>query len=197
MSNFNIETNYIMDKLSSTSLKTIAAHLGKSVEALEMTLYRKIGSTNTKLHTGMLTAGELARILKVDRNTVIGWIQRHGLKATKRITHSTKRFTFIDVNDFWDWCSHNLEKVDVSKIESYELLPQPSWFNQERKKMKEVSNYKKWTTQEEKLMLKLVQAGKTFTEIAETLDRTTSSVEKKYKRVCALSRKFNNGSSTL
>src|SRR4051812_43588216 len=111
------------------SLKAISENLGKSIHTIQSTLIRKKGTSNTKIHTGMLTAGELAKALGVDRNTVMGWIERHELKHTKRITNKKKRFTFIDVDDFWDWAGEDCHKckIDWSAVEPYSLPPEPSW----------------------------------------------------------------------
>lgn len=182
MSSLQNDWKYIQENIGHLSLKTIARNLGKSVNAVEMTLYRKTGATNTKVYTGKVTAGELANILKVERNTVMGWIRKHGLKYSRQVTHSHKIFTFIDVEEFWDWCFNNLHRVDLSQVEPYVLLPQPSWFAKERKK-KKTTNYKAWTIQEERRLLQLIQSGESQKEIAKILNRTPDSIQKKYGRL--------------
>ncbi|MFD2444601.1 DNA-binding protein [Bacillus sp. CGMCC 1.16607] len=182
------QMSFIEENLGVLSLKKIAQRLGKPVKSLEITLYKKKGSSNTKIHTGMITAGELATILKVDRNTVIGWISRHGLKSTRRVTNSKKNFTFIDILDFWDWAIEHKEKIDFSKIEPDTLPPHPHWYDIERKKTNTVSNYKCWTNLEEKHLLNLINEGKTYDEIAMFLDRSVYSIQRKYGRLKKLFR---------
>ncbi|WP_243450105.1 helix-turn-helix domain-containing protein [Neobacillus terrae] len=131
----------------------------------------------------MLTAGELAKILKIDRNTIIGWISRHSLKASKKVTNSKKKYTFIKIEDFWDWCYEHLEKVDLSQYEAKSLLPEPSWVAREMKESKKVSNYKKWTTKEEIKLKYLVGMGYSWQKIGEILERKPGAVEKKYSRI--------------
>ncbi|MFT9494383.1 MULTISPECIES: hypothetical protein [Bacillota] len=185
MSELERELQYVKEKLGTVSLKTIANNLGKSTEAIGMALYRKYGTQCTKTFTGMITAGELAKALKVDRNTVIGWINRHGLKSVRKVTHSKKKFTFIEVEHFWEWCYYNLEKVDVTKIERLVLIPEPDWLEEAQKLQRNTKNYKTWTTQEEYRLLELVESGKKYGEIARIMNRTTSSIEKKYGRLRA------------
>ncbi|PLR99093.1 helix-turn-helix domain-containing protein [Bacillus sp. T33-2] len=179
------ELRFIEENLGAIPLKTIADKLGKPVNTIEMTLKRKKGSASTKIHTGMLTAGELAKILKVDRNTVMGWIRRHGLASVQRVTHTSKRFTFIDIELFWSWAADNKDKIDFSKLSPHVLPPQPKWVEFERKTSKTITKYKAWTVQEEKRLLKLVSTGMNFEEIAAIMDRTPHSIEKKHSRIKA------------
>ena len=64
---------------------------------------KRLGLSNTKLQTGFLTIGELAKVLKVDRTTIRWWIKRHGLPYKKRITRKSKSFHLIDSSEFWEW----------------------------------------------------------------------------------------------
>lgn len=172
----------IKDQLGSHSLTTIAKRLNRSIGALEVKITR-MGLSHTKSHTGMLTAGELAKILKVDRNTVMQWILNHELDSHQRITRNKKRFTFINMDDFWAWADNNRKKIDFSRLEPNALPPEPDWLAEERKVEKQITNYKAWTKQEEKLLLEFHCCGKTLCEIAAILGRTRDSIRKKIKRL--------------
>ncbi|UQD53518.1 DNA-binding protein [Bacillus methanolicus] len=177
------ELCYIEDNLGRQSLKSIAKKLGRQPKSLEITLIRKRGTSNTKASTGMVTAGELAKTLQIDRNTVLGWINRHGLPFRQRVTRYKKKFTFIDIEEFWKWAYENKDRIDFSKLAFNSLPPEPDWVKEERKQKKNVRNYRNWTTQEEKQLIELAASGKTFQEIASILNRSTLSVEKKYYRL--------------
>lgn len=172
----------IKDQLGSQSLSTIARRLNRSITALEVKITR-MGLSHTKSYTGMLTAGELATILKIDRNTVMQWIHNHDLDSQQRITRNKKKFTFINIDDFWSWAENNTRKIDFSKIEPGTLLPEPEWVAEERKTPRQVTNYKSWTKQEERLVLEWHCCGKTLAEIADMLGRTRESIRKKIKRL--------------
>ncbi|WP_257988372.1 helix-turn-helix domain-containing protein [Bacillus sp. V33-4] len=176
------ELVFIKENLGKRPLSEIAKQLGRSPKSLEMTLIRKMGTSNTKTSTGNITAGELAKILQVDRNTVIGWLARHGLPYKEKITRYKKKFTFIDVEEFWKWAAHNKEKIDFSKMQPYSLPPEPDWVKEERK-YKKARNYCPWTILEEKQLLEWAQAGLSMQTISEKLKRTPSSVVKKYERL--------------
>lgn len=172
----------IKDQLGTQSLSTIARRLNRSITGLEVKITR-MGLSHTKSYTGMLTAGELAKILNVDRNTVMQWILNHELDSLQRITRNNKKFTFINIDEFWEWADKNREKIDFSKLEPNALPPEPEWVADERKIEKQVTSYKGWTKQEEKLLMEYYCCGKTLHEIADQLGRTRESIRKKIKRL--------------
>lgn len=164
-------------------LGSIAKKLNRSTTSIEVKLTR-LGLSNTKSESGLLTAGELAKIISVDRNTVMGWILRHGLKSKKKVTRYKKVFTFIKIEDFWSWAEGNKEKVDFKKIPVNSLPPEPQWVDEEKRTRKgKIHNYKKWTIQEEKLLIQLAKAGLSMQSIAFELERSVNSVQKKLSRI--------------
>jgi DNA-directed RNA polymerase specialized sigma subunit len=172
----------IKDQLGSQSLSTIAKRLNRSIVALEVKITR-LGLSHTKSYTGMITAGELAKALKIDRNSVMQWILNHDLDSYQRITRSKKRFTFIDIDEFWEWADKNRQKIDFSRLEPDALPPEPSWVEDERKLERLVTNYKAWTKHEERLLMEFYCCGKTMGEISAILGRTRESIRKKIKRL--------------
>jgi hypothetical protein len=164
-------------------LSLIAKKLNRTAIGIEVKLTR-LGITNTKNESGCLTAGELARIIGVDRNTVIGWIKRHGLKSRNQITRHKKVYTFIQTEEFWRWAFANKERVDFSKISRNSLPPEPEWLACERKNLSpKPTNYKKWTIQEEKSLLDLYNSGRQIQYIAREMGRSVSSIQKKICRL--------------
>ena len=172
----------IKDQIGSHSLPTIAKRMNRTMVALEVKI-KRMGIAHTKSHTGMITAGELAKILQVDRNTVMGWIFNHDLDSQQRITRNKKKFTFINIDNFWDWANKNRNKIDFSKLDTNALPPEPVWVEEERKISKTVTNYKAWTKQEEKLLLEFHCCGKNLKEISKLLGRTSDSIRNKIKRL--------------
>ncbi len=172
----------IKEQLGSQSLSAIARRLNRTITALEVKITR-MGLSHTKSHTGMITAGELARILKIDRNTVMQWILNHELDSYQRITRNKKRFTFINIDDFWAWADKNRHKIDFSRLELDSLPPEPHWVAIERTLKKQTTNYKAWTKQEERQLLECYCCGKSLTEISKILGRTQESIRKKLKRL--------------
>jgi excisionase family DNA binding protein len=174
---------FLQKRVGNCSLSSIAKQLNRSEAAVLLKL-KKMGLGNTKNATGLLTCSELAEALNVDRKTVYNWIQFHGLEATSRITRYERKFYLIDVKFFWKWAEQNQEKIDCSIIEKHALPPEPDWVEEARKTTtdKIISTYKRWTTKEIELLLKWKKEGLSFNEIAEKLNRSRISVERRYAR---------------
>jgi hypothetical protein len=175
---------YFLQKcVGNCSLSSIAKQLNRSETAVLLKL-KKMGLGNTKNATGLLTGGELAQTLNVDRKMVCHWIQFHGLEATSRITRFERKYWLLDANSFWKWAEQNQEKIDFSLIEKHALPPEPEWVDSARmhNTNKTIRTYNRWTTKEIDLLLKWRKEGLNFNEIAEKLNRSRISVERRYAR---------------
>ncbi len=175
---------YFLEKrVGNCSLSAIASQLNRSETAISLKL-KRLGLGNTKNATGFLTSSELAEALNVDRKTVYNWIQFHGLESTSRITCYKRKFYLIDVHSFWKWAEQNQEKIDFSIIEKHALPPEPDWIDEARQTStdKKIKTYKRWTTKEIELLLKWKKEGLSFKEIAEKLNRSRVSAERRYAR---------------
>ncbi len=177
------EVEFLKEHVGYMKLTTIAKKLNRPLESVSIKL-KRLGLGDTRSQAGMITIGELAKILDVDRKTVENWVLRHGLRCLKQITRQSKSFYFINPTDFWVWAEYNKEKISFYKIEKNVLAPEPEWVDQERiKKRDRVVNYRTWTTGEKKNLLELKNKGYTFVEIGKILGRSASSVGKQYNRM--------------
>jgi hypothetical protein len=133
----------------------------------------------------MITLGELAGLLGIDRTIVAWWQEKHGLPVKKKITRSKKTFMFVDAEEFWAWAKLYADKIDFSKIERNSILPEPEWVEEKRKKnlAYKKRNYKSWTTKEDSLLIQMVNTGYPKENIAKTLGRSVISVERRIPRV--------------
>ena len=179
------EIEYLQEHIGIHKIPTIAQTIGRSYTSVIVKM-KRLGLSNTKLQTGFLTIGELAKVLKVDRNTIRWWIKRHDLPYKKRVTRQSKSFYLIDSSDFWEWAERHKEKVQFSNIDSQVLLPEPEWVDEERRKDKQIVKkkvYKNWTTKEDQRLLELRKKGLTYAEIGLRMNRSSISVERRYKRI--------------
>lgn len=175
------EINFIKENLGTMKVPTMAQHLNRTETAVLLKM-KRLGLSNTKSFTGQLTMHELSNLLKIDSKSVNLWMKNHGLKFTKKATRNTKQFYFIKPEDFWDWALHNKERVDFSKIEPNAIVPEPEFVREERGNSKS-TNYKSWTTKEINIMFGLISSGNTFSDVGKRLDRSSTSIEKKYYRL--------------
>lgn len=148
---------FLEDNIGTYKLSTIANKLNRSYESVRVKMTR-LGLSNTKQHTGLVTIGELASIVKVDRNTIMEWVKRHGLPSVKKTTRESREFYFVNPVDFWEWAFQYKGKVQFSTIEELTLLPEPDWVADERRKDKHKikrRDYQTWTTQEDNNLVEL------------------------------------------
>ncbi|MFV8828988.1 hypothetical protein [Alkalihalobacterium sp. APHAB7] len=180
------EVFYLTESVGKYTLSTISERLGRSETSVLMKM-KRLGIANTRSQTGLLTTLELAKLLKINTSSVRRWITEHGLKCTQKKTRSKRFYYFIDPEDFWEFAFQNREKIDFSKIEPRTILPEPDWLAQERKKSqqsKKIKKYKRWTTQEEELLKRLVNEDEySIRKAAKKLDRSIISVYRKLIRI--------------
>lgn len=179
------EIEYLKENIGFRKISTIAQALGRSYESVRVKMNR-LGLSNTKSQIGLVTIGEISKILKVERNTVKGWVERYNLPCTKKVTRDSKIFYFIDSSDFWKWAEIHKEKVQFSNIDSQVLLPEPDWVAKERQRDKQTvkkKGYKYWTTKEDQRLLDLRKQGLTYFEVGQRMNRSSISIERRYKRI--------------
>lgn len=179
------EIDYLQEHIGIHKIPTIAQTMDRSYISVIVKM-KRLGLSNTKMQTGFITIGELAKVLKVDRNTIRWWIKRHRLPYKKRVTRKSKSFYLIDSSDFWEWAEKHKEKVQFSNIDPQVLLPEPDWVEGERKKDRQIvkkRSYQHWTTKEDQRLLELRKKGLTYAVIGETMNRSSISVERRYKRI--------------
>lgn len=177
------ELEYLKEQYGYRRIPEIAQRLGRSETAVMIKAKRlKLGSTRNV--AGLLTAGELAKMLQIDRNTVMGWIQRHELPFKQRITSIEKQYTLISPEDFWKWAFHHKHRVNFSKLERNAIPPEPSWVEGERQKPSySPKRYQPWTTRGDTQLAQLIDNGHSYQEIADEMNRSKLSVERQYRRI--------------
>jgi len=179
------EIAYLKESVGDLQVKSMALKLGRTQNSVINKL-KRLGLANTREHNDGIPIGQLSRMINVDRTIIQNWVERHGLKASRKITRSKKRFWFVTPQDFWVWAEQNKDKVKFSDIPYRTLVPEPDWVNDERKKDWNADKrqpYKQWTLNEVEHMIHLRDhEGLTFKQIAHKLGRTEHSIARKYHR---------------
>lgn len=177
------EIDYLKENVGYRRIKDIAETLGRTETAVTLKIKRlKLGKTRSL--SDKITSGELANILQVDRNTVRGWINYHGLPASKKVTSHTRKYILISPESFWKWAESHRERIDFQKLERNALPPEPKWVDEERRNPSYCPRiYQEWTTKEDKLLAELIDKGLSYRDIAKQLRRSPYSVEKRYHRI--------------
>lgn len=174
------EIDYISMKVGHVSYDYMARKLGRSKNAIELKL-KRLGMGNTKEQTGLITALELSKLIGVDHKTVRRWIEKKGLKASRRKTRGLQAFLMVSPEDWWKWADKHRHMIDFSRIEPGTILPEPDWVADARKEKKILQ--KRWSEKETQQLKAYIKAGMTHEKICERLGRKRSSIEHKLSRM--------------
>jgi hypothetical protein len=158
----------------------------RTEEAVHAKLIR-MGLSDSVQNTGKLTAQELCSIIGVTHHCVTRWIKKKMLRGEHRATLRTKKHWLIKIEDFWKFAEANKNLIDFSRIEPLSLIPEPEWFEEERRKdfyHFPKKHYKEWTPEEVHKLLVLYKRKMSNEEIAKELQRSEVSVRTKiYKMI--------------
>lgn len=175
------EDDYILDKAGRVSSKTMADNLDRTKVAIDCRMY-KLGVSDIRVATGMITANQLSKIVQLDSKTVYLWITKFGLKATYKRIRDKGKYYLIEPTDFWQWADNNRERINFSKIAPKTLLPEPEWFEEQRKKdYYDIPKRRRavWSKQEEQKMIDLYNLNYSISAIAVDLGRSEHAIQRK------------------
>ncbi|MCM3030688.1 DNA-binding protein [Niallia sp. MER 6] len=175
------EINLLQTLVGQRSVTAIAKELGRTPGAVSNKLSR-LGLGATRKQTGMLTARELANKLGVTTKTVVSW-EAYGLKTVTRVTRYKKQFILIKMKNFWEWAEQNKSLIDFTKLSKKDFSTLPEWVSGNIKAARTSVRYRHWTTSELKKLHVLIEKGLTYKQISKLLNRSESSVEKRYSRL--------------
>lgn len=175
------EDDLLLEMVGTSDYNYIGNKLGRTARAIQNRLIA-LETEDKLILTGMLTAAELGRLVKRDKSYITKLIREDGLPATQpNLRYKTKeQKTFrwmIDPEKFWKWAEKNRDKLNFYLIEEGSILPEPEWVTEQRKidYYKPVTR-KRWTEEEKKRAIDLLDAGYTRLQVAQTLNRTVSSI---------------------
>ena len=175
------EENKMLEMVGVYNYNTIGIALGRSERAIQHRLLI-IDTEDKTLLTGMMTAAELGRLVKRDKSYITKLIKENGLPATQPNLRfkTTEEKTFrwmIDPDKFWKWAEKNRDHFNFHQIEADSIPPEPSWVEEQRRVdyQKPVTR-KRWTEEDKKRAIELLDQGYTRVEVAKVFNRSTSSI---------------------
>ncbi|NGY87999.1 hypothetical protein F6Y05_33745 [Bacillus megaterium] len=99
-----------------------------------------MGLSASYKHQGHLTLSEFADLLEVSNFKIRRWISDKNMPSKEVVTALKKKYTLIEVNEFWKWAEVNKEEVNFYKIKPFTLLPEPLGFHQKERKTEKKSH---------------------------------------------------------
>lgn len=179
------EVDFLENYWGNYTISALAKRLGRTENAI-LIKAKRIGLGPTKFSTDYMTARELADILGVDVHAITHyWIPKCGLKARRRATRKDYKFWRIRIEDFWAWAEYNQDKFDSRRFKKGDLGKEPAWMELKRKRdqLLPARQYQKWTPDEDRRLINLFKAGKSYKEIGRLLGRSASAVGHRLGRI--------------
>jgi len=169
------------------TIRDISVKMGRSVNSV--CIKSKRLKLNGQFYRGdIMNSRQISRLMGVDSHTVTDyWIAKCGLPANKKRTRddNSKIFYIIKYSSFLNWLKNNQDKWDSRRI-TEDLLIQDKWFSEkveaDRKLPK--NRFKKWTAlDDEKIKFLYYVRLLSYKEIAEVIERSPMSVERRFGRI--------------
>ena len=181
------EDAFIENHAASRKIEWIAEQLGRPVHGLRVHMI-ELGISSLHEEAGTYSAKMLGELIGVSYETIRRWIRLKKLPARKRSryrdTAPEHMHYHISVDDFWEWAEKYKDLVEFHKFDSHALPPEPSWVEVERKKQrKKPPKQQTWTLEQDKEVWRLYYSGMKQKDIAERMNRTQNSIDKRLKRL--------------
>lgn len=182
------ETEYLCEKWGTLSVKTIAANLGRSENAI--TVRKNRLGLGAFLENGeYITWNQLHIALGLGSSNgykMISWVQNRDFPLhNKRVNNNTFKIVYLE--EWWKWADKNRDLIDFSKFEKNVLGKEPAWVKEKRrhdieKKRKYITT--PWTKAEDDRLVFLVAKQRyTYDELSRMLRRTNGAIQ---RRLCDL-----------
>lgn len=174
------QEQYLRDKWGSVSIPTIAKHLGRTVNAVNLKASRL--GLGAMLEAGdYITVNQLCDHLGVSYSYTVKMWQNQGMPIRlKKVINNS--FKVVYINDFWRWAEPNKMTIDFSRLKPGALGPEPDWVTHKRKADFLAAQYKTtpWTTEEDKLLIHLLdQYRYSYRDISIELKRTEGALKRR------------------
>lgn len=180
------EIDYLVSAWGNVNMATITKHLDRSECAIRL----KAGKLNLGpfLTNGYryITISNLYKLIRANSSIAYfktSWIKNRNL-PTHNISRSSKtNFTVVYIDEFWMWAEKNQYFLDFSKLERYQLGPEPDWVNQKREADILRNSFIKatpWTNREDNLLKELLIKQKYgYKELSQILCRSEGAIQRR------------------
>lgn len=125
------------------------------------------------------TVQDLVTEMGIADDIIYRWIDKGLPVKVSSVGHNKY---IIDQDKLLEWLKNNQDRFDASKISELLFIEEPQWLKDKRIKDKLKRTGKKsgpWTINEEKRLISLLSMGRSYDEIAITLNRSKQSVKDK------------------
>lgn len=176
------EIEYLEDKWGQLSIKRIANHLGRSVQAVRLKA-GKLGLGDNRLHVDGITLSQLSVELKTHYGILREWVREHDFPAKPKVLAESRPCLVVRYQDFWKWADTHRHIVNLARLEPNALGAEPEWAKEKREMDKQAFEKKfkrPWTKAEDMKLKALVSAHRfDYPQVAKELKRTESAIKRR------------------
>ncbi|MNW51708.1 hypothetical protein D3C74_292010 [compost metagenome] len=176
------EFEYLQDKWGVISIKSIATHLNKSINAVKLKAQRS-GLGDPRMNFEGITVHQLAKALDRGYSVIKIWIKTYGMPVKKKLFCKESRVLVISYSDFWKWAEEHKELMNLSKMEPGTIGPEPEWAKIKRKadqlRSQKSQQSVDWTPAEDQQLAQILKMEITYPELAIMFNRSEASIKRR------------------
>ena len=179
------EKQFLREYAGVRSAKWIAKELKRGVSSVEQQI-NKMGMSF------VVDDGRISLFLLIEtlgyksKDSVYKKFEKLGIK-TYSVKKKNRTVKMVVVDEFWKWAYKNQDKLDFSRMEHNSLGKEPEWarkkIDRDIREKRMYNRNRKWTKDDESLLLGYLRMGLTNIEISKRLKRTGSSIDAKIRRM--------------
>lgn len=178
------DEEYLEDKWGYVTIDCLSNYLGRTKTSIRLKAKRLklCGATLSGEH---VTANQVSKLIGIDRHVVVRWINSNGLKASKQNRTGNRLIWYIKLSDLMKWLKENQDKWDSRELELYAFGEEPKWLKEKRNNDRGIPSkrFYKYTPEEDAIIICLYKKGCTCNQIAERVNRSSCSVERRLSRL--------------
>ena len=178
------DIEYLEEKWGYVSIDRIASTLNRTKTAIQIKAKRlKLGGAREAGE--FLTACKASKLLGVERHVIIDYWIPKGLKAKKQNRTGDAFMWYIKISDLSKWLKNNQDKWDSRRMELFALGEEPEWLIEKRERDRSLPRirFAKYTKEEDSIIKSMHNLGFTYIQIAERINRSSGSVERRLSRI--------------
>lgn len=179
------ELEYLENNWGNVRMKTLESKLNRTNEAIKIKATR-LGLGGAKTNGSLyITASQAAKILGVDRKTVLRKIKNGEIQAKYQNIAPYQKWYCIKFEHFLEWLKENQDKYDATRVEEYALGYEYSWLKRKRSKDLKLNiknANKKYTDEDVEKIKHMLNMHVPIKEIAKIFKRSEAAIRRKIKR---------------
>lgn len=173
------EEEWLQEYFAVYSLKTLAAHLGRTEEAVQKHAW-KLGVTFDGAREGM-NYSEIADALGVSMPTISRWRKQRGMPFYT-VRRAKRRYHLIYADAFWRWVGYEGDPALLTRYRRGSILPEPKWLPDMLREAPAAEKHCLPVTAAECALVRdLRRGGMAWEDIGARLGRTVRSVQKMHR----------------